>query len=526
MSTKYHFVKEIDIFLFFLSSIKSTHKHTTMSIELYDFQQTGVEKLYENEKSGYGSILAFDMGLGKTLTMSFFLIQQRNIEFPEYPDLIVVPLCVLTQWEKEIQRLNNNMKIHIYHGSNRVSNSHQICKSDFVITTYHSLATRELESYNWNRIILDEAHTIRNGIGSKYQNIPKRALGAFALIKNSKYRHCITGTPYNNNENDILSLMKFIGIPDNNILSFIDKYVIQKTKENLMNPISIETIMIDSPPLEKISEYHNYVSLYKKLSYLLKIRTNPIEARSIYRNLLLILTKLRLYCDIMMMNKKDKIQFEKEKEFEEEEFEKKEFEKEKEEFEEEIEEEFEKEKEFEKENKIQNQEKFEEINFYENSIKIKTVYDKMVDIIHTVPYKRIIIFSSFVMTLEILDKLVEEKNPEISTYKYIGKKNRNEREKIVEEFTKKDDTQPMILFASLGAGSCGLNLTPCSTIFLVDISMNPFDQLQAINRVHRITQTKQVNVFKFCMKNMIEETILIGNDRKISEAKTNGLLIL
>ena len=84
----------------------------------------------------------------------------------------------------------------------------------------------------------------------------------------------------------------------------------------------------------------------------------------------------------------------------------------------------------------------------------------------------------------------------------------------------------MVLLASLGAGSCGLNLVPCSTVFLADISMNPFDQLQAINRVHRITQKNKVNVYKFCMKSMIEENILMSHFRKIEEAKSNGLLIL
>jgi SNF2 family DNA or RNA helicase len=155
------------------------------------------------------------------------------------------------------------------------------------------------------------------------------------------------------------------------------------------------------------------------------------------------------------------------------------------------------------------------------------VYDKLVEMIHKVPYKRIIIFSSFVTTLDIMETIIREKNGDaIATYKYIGSKNRYEREKIVHEFTKEDDSQPMVLLASLGAGSCGLNLTPCSTVFLMDISMNPFDQLQAVNRVHRITQTNQVNVYKFCMKEMIEETILMAHMRKISEAKSNGLLII
>ena len=512
-----------------------------MPIKLRDFQLAGVEKIRENEKnSGHGSVLAYDMGLGKTLTMSSFLIQQRLSESPIYPDLIVVPLCVLTQWKKEILRVDEDMDIYIYHGPDRVATLKKMkVKPDFVITTYHSLVTGELESYKWNRVVLDEAHAIRNGVTSEYQDAPKRALGAFALASRSKFRHCITGTPYNNNNNDILSLMKFIGGDcETSIQEFIENFVIQKTKEDIIDPIHVETIMIPRPPKESIQDYVNYLCLYYKLMYLLRSRTNPVEVRNIYRKSVMIMTKLRLYCDIMMSektgntsqnkvsksNKLNKIIIDESDD----------------EFDSEIEED-EKEEEEEEEEDSENEEDVEEKNnfnfaqidkttFYDSSVKIKAVYDKLEEMIYKVPYKRIIIFSSFVTTLDIMEAIIRDKSKEsgnsILTYKYIGSKNRYERENIVHEFTKEDDSQPMVLLASLGAGSCGLNLTPCSTVFLMDISMNPFDQLQAVNRVHRITQTNQVNVYKFCMKDMMEETILMAHVRKISEAKSNGLLIL
>jgi SNF2 family DNA or RNA helicase len=143
-----------------------------------------------------------------------------------------------------------------------------------------------------------------------------------------------------------------------------------------------------------------------------------------------------------------------------------------------------------------------------------------------VPYKRIIVFSSFVTTLNVLQSIVNEKNPDILTFQYTGKQSRKDRDEIVSYFTNENETKSMILFASLGAGSCGLNLVPCSTVFLADVSMNPFDELQAINRVHRITQKNKVNVYKFCMKNLIEESILNTHFRKIEEAKSKGLLIV
>jgi non-specific serine/threonine protein kinase len=143
-----------------------------------------------------------------------------------------------------------------------------------------------------------------------------------------------------------------------------------------------------------------------------------------------------------------------------------------------------------------------------------------------VPYKRIIIFSSFVSVLKIFECILNVRQSDILTLKYTGKQNRSEREKTQEIFTNPSETRPMVLLASLGAGSCGLNLTPCSTIFLADIAMNPYDQLQAINRVHRLTQQNRVNVYKFCMKDMIEEKIIMSHNRKFGEAKESGLLLL
>ena len=168
----------------------------------------------------------------------------------------------------------------------------------------------------------------------------------------------------------------------------------------------------------------------------------------------------------------------------------------------------------------------DKLEFYDSSIKIRTIVDKVVETIETVPFKRILIFSSFVTTLEILGLNIKAKKSDIKILYYTGKMDRHEREKIVSKFTDQKDSTPMILCATLGAGSCGLNLTPCSTVFLADIAINPFEQLQAINRVHRITQTNQVNVTKFCMKNMIEENILNSHLNKFSEAKSNGLIMV
>ena len=476
-------------------------------IKLRDFQIEAIDIMIKNEKThGVGSVLSLEMGLGKTISFSAFLLGRRIEENPNVPDLIIVPLAVLSQWKSEIKRLDKNAKVFIYHGTKRVRELEEIMQDsedrpEFVISTYHSLVTRELECYRWNRVVLDEAHIIRNGIESNFRTLPKKVIGAYALKEISNYCHCITGTPYNNRLTDVVSLMKFIGYPkcdEASVPEFVENFVIQKTKESIMEPINSETIMIDKPvdnPAVDISEYTELYRTYNSLLLTLR-RCNPVEAKKVYKQAMLMFTKLRIFCDLMVPNANKIICYPDDEDSESEYYD------------------------------IEEYSKEEKLKFYDISIKIKTVYDKLIEMLPIVPYKRIIIFSSFVSVLKIFECILNVRQSDILTLKYTGKQNRSEREKTQEIFTNPSETRPMVLLASLGAGSCGLNLTPCSTIFLADIAMNPYDQLQAINRVHRLTQQNRVNVYKFCMKDMIEEKIIMSHNRKFGEAKESGLLLL
>ena len=451
------------------------------SITLRDFQVEGVKKLRENEeKYKLGSVLAYQMGLGKTLTFSWFLIERRKEEIPKFPDLIIVPLCVLTQWKTEILRIDENMKIYTHHGLERKEKIKEELKNnvDFVICTYYSLITKELEKYSWNRIVMDEAHNIRNGIEAEHKKIPKKAIGAFSIGKKARFRHCITGTPFNNNDNDLLSLMQFIGF-NKGIKLFVEELIIQKTKEDLLEPINQELIAIEKPEDKDLVVYNEILYQYNKCMAQMRSATNLIRKRELYEMSMRYLTKLRVYCDLFYFKTKTEDEL--------------------------------------KEDDLDHEESFMA------SSKLQMLYEELLSKINDVPYKRIIVFSCFVSTLSVLEKIINELEPEIMTMQYVGSKTKKERDEIVAQFTKEDETRPMILFASLGAGSVGLNLTPCSTIFMMDTSMNPFDELQAINRVHRLTQKNKVNIYKFYMKNMIEENILLTHTQKIEQAKSNGL---
>ncbi|GLI76332.1 hypothetical protein PoHVEF18_004604 [Penicillium ochrochloron] len=190
-----------------------------------------------------GGILADDMGLGKTVQAIALMLRNRKPanehsekanasekkkkdDDDEVPPasklskstLVVAPLALIKQWEAEIDdkvEKTHKLRVCLYHGANRAKTSKDLHTYDVVITTYGTLTSESgtaaadkakksgVFANYWYRIILDEAHTIKN-------RNAKATQAACAL--NSKYRWCLTGTPMQNNLDELQSLIKFLRI--------------------------------------------------------------------------------------------------------------------------------------------------------------------------------------------------------------------------------------------------------------------------------------------------------------------------
>jgi SNF2 family DNA or RNA helicase len=183
-----------------------------------------------------GGILADDMGLGKTVQAIALMLKNRKSDH-EHSDnteeegkttklppnciastLVIAPLALIKQWESEIKdkvEPSHKLRVCIYHGTTRAKTSTTLDKYDVVITTYGTL-TSEFNSsasdkakkagifaVHWYRIILDEAHTIKNRNAKATQS-------AYAL--DAQYRWCLTGTPLQNNLDELQSLIKFLRV--------------------------------------------------------------------------------------------------------------------------------------------------------------------------------------------------------------------------------------------------------------------------------------------------------------------------
>ena len=201
-----------------------------LKVKLMPHQQHALAwMMWREEQKPAGGVLADDMGLGKTLTMISLIIatiakkkskgMMDDESDEEWADsktplrhrggtLVVCPASLLSQWESEI---NNRCKrrmlsVLVYHGSNRENVPRRLAKYDVVITTYNIL-TREFKArsmvykIHWERVSLDEAHIVRNHKSQASESV----CGLMAYK-----RWALTGTPIQNKEMDLYSILKFL----------------------------------------------------------------------------------------------------------------------------------------------------------------------------------------------------------------------------------------------------------------------------------------------------------------------------
>ena len=177
--------------------------------ELRPYQERGLAWLAFLGGLGLGACLADDMGLGKTIQLLALLVAERDGQVDEAgrpgPTLLVCPMSVVGNWQREAERFAPGLAVHVHHGAERLGGeelAHTAGEADLVLTTY-GLAARDraaLAAVAWRRVVLDEAQNIKNSAAKQTQAV--RALQA-------PQRVALTGTPVENRLSELWSIMEF-----------------------------------------------------------------------------------------------------------------------------------------------------------------------------------------------------------------------------------------------------------------------------------------------------------------------------
>jgi non-specific serine/threonine protein kinase len=439
-----------------------------LNATLRPYQLQGLSYLNFLKQYNFGGILADEMGLGKTVQTLAFLLHMKEHK-QDGPSIIVVPTSVLPNWERECLKFTPDLKLLIIYGARREDMFKQIEDSDIVLTTYALLRRdlEELQGFQFNAVILDEAQNIKNP-----NTITARAVRKLS----AKLRLCLSGTPIENNLFELWSLFEFLmpgflgsqhsfqrGIVkpikdgDEETLSYlrnrVKPFILRRTKSEVAKdlPPKVETVRYCALADEQMELY---TGLAKKLKeeILQTVDTKGIAKSQM--SILDALLKLRQICCHPRLLKLDMPGF--------------------------------------------------STNLPSGKFDaFKDLVTEVIDEGH-----KVLVFSQFVQMLHIIRSwLTINQTP----FAYLDGASKDRFDQV-DRFN--NDPSIPIFLISLKAGGTGLNLTAADYVIHYDPWWNPAVESQATDRTHRIGQTRQVFSYKMICQNTVEEKILKLQEQK------------
>ncbi|MFE7796002.1 DEAD/DEAH box helicase [Nocardia sp. NPDC057440] len=263
-----------------------------LKAQLRPYQERGLSWLATMSRLGCGAILADDMGLGKTVQVLALLVHEREAaggwhggggqsgEGSPGPTLLVCPMSVVGNWQRETERFAPDLRVWVHHGVGRLAGDEldaAVAAADLVITTYALLArdAAELGRRQWDRIVLDEAQHIKNAA-------TRQARAARSL--RARHRLALTGTPVENRLEELRSIMdyanpKLLGTPQ----SFRARFAVPIERERDENAVSRLRMITQPFVLRRVKTDPTVISdLPEKLE--MTVRANlTVEQAALYQ---------------------------------------------------------------------------------------------------------------------------------------------------------------------------------------------------------------------------------------------------
>ncbi|KAK4047198.1 chromatin remodeling complex Adenosinetriphosphatase [Microbotryomycetes sp. JL221] len=473
--------------------------------KMRDYQIQGLNWMAGLHHNGINGILADEMGLGKTLqTIAFlgYLKHHRNIRGPH---LIVVPKSTLDNWAREFDKWVPGFNVVMLRGGKEeraVTVNEKILPQDFeVLITSYELCLREksaLKKLSWEYIVIDEAHRIKN-VDSMLSQIVR--------VFDSRARLLITGTPLQNNLHELWALLNFL-LPDvfSDVSDFDawfekqqpavdeDGNEIEQTAEqkesasnnvvkqlhSVLRPFLLRRVKMDVEksllPKKEINVYVGMTELQRKwYKMILEKDIDAVngaggkkEGKTRLQNIVM---QLRKCCNHPYL--------------------------------------------------FDGAEPGPPFTTDEHLVEASgkmIILDKLLKTLKA-RGSRVLIFSQMSRVLDILEDYCHFRE-----YQYCrldGNTDHDLRMESIDAYNK-PGSEKFVFLLTTRAGGLGINLVTADTVVLYDSDWNPQADLQAMDRAHRIGQTKQVNVYRFVTENAVEEKVL---ERAAQKLRLDQLVI-
>ncbi|GAB4819427.1 hypothetical protein N2152v2_006473 [Parachlorella kessleri] len=461
---------------------------------LRDYQLKGVRWLLSLHMNGLNGILADQMGLGKTVQTIAFLCTLRK-RGTRGPFLVVGPLSTLPNWVAEFERWAPDFPVVLYHGSKqerqelrrkRMPAGKVTDQFPVVVTSYEIVIAdvKFLQKYDWKYVVVDEGHRLKNfncKLIRELRTIPTQG------------KLLLTGTPLQNNLTELWSLLNFL-LPDvfsslENFESWFDfsdkvgqegadKAILAQEQRNkvvsklhqILKPFLLRRVKTDVetslPGKMEVILYAPMSDKQREINTQLRDKTlneamNKLGGRraggaslSSLNNVLMQMRKNCNHPDLITAPFEGSLYFPPAEEL------------------------------------VRDCGKM-------------ALMDRLMGKLRAEGHK-ILIFSQMTAMLDLLESYLDERG--VQFCRIDGSVSWQDRQEAMKRFN--TDPSVEVFLLSTRAGGLGINLTAADTVIIYDSDWNPHQDLQAMDRCHRIGQQKPVLVLRLATAHSVEGKML------------------
>ncbi len=437
----------------------------TLAAQLRPYQRDGFGWLASLWELELGGILADDMGLGKTLQTLALICHARRRDPGIGPFLVIAPTSVVPNWVSEASRFAPALSVEPVTDTLARSGRaiDELAAAAVVVTTYtlFRLEAAEYRAVAWAGLILDEAQYVKNHEAKTYRCVRELA---------APFKLAITGTPM---ENNLMELWSLLSITAPGLFPDPKRFTKQYAR-----------------PIERGGDAEQLARLRRRIKPLVKRRTKELVAGDLPAK-----QEQTLEVDLHPRHRKlydTHLQRERQKilglidDFDRNRF-----------------------------TILRSITLLRQLSLHPGLIddrhravpcaKLGALVEQLGDVIGG--GHRALVFSQFTSFLAMVRDHLDNEGID---YCYLDGRTRR-RDLVLERF--RAGPHPVFMI-SLKAGGFGLNLTEADYCFLLDPWWNPATEAQAIDRIHRIGQTRSVMAYRLISRNTIEEKVVALARRK------------